>query len=117
MSHEPKQPIGWMDKPDFVKRLFQVLYVLAGLLVLAEIVLGRTTEHPHPYGVTITEDHVALFVAPNLIGTGTTVEFVNATVPMNDVSTATTKDRVTVCVTIQGVCFATTINEVIPIAA
>jgi len=38
-----------MDKPEFVKRLFQVLYVLAGLLVLAEIVFGRTTEHPHPY--------------------------------------------------------------------
>ena len=49
MSHEPKQPIGWMDKPDFVKRLFHVFYVLAGLLVLAEILLGRATEHPHPY--------------------------------------------------------------------
>ena len=49
MSHEPKQPIGWMDKPDFVKRLFQVFYVLAGLLLLAEIVLGRATEHPHPH--------------------------------------------------------------------
>ena len=49
MSHEPKQPIGWMDKPDFVKRLFQGFYVLAGLLLLAEIVLGRATEHPHPY--------------------------------------------------------------------
>ncbi len=49
MSHEPKQPIGWMDRPDFVKRLFQVFYVLAGLLLLAEILLGRATEHPHPY--------------------------------------------------------------------
>ena len=48
-AHAPKQPIGWMDKPDFVKRLFQVFYVLAGLLLLAEIVLGRATEHPHPY--------------------------------------------------------------------
>jgi len=49
VSHEPKQPIGWMDRPDFVKRLFQVFYVLAGLLLLAEILLGRATEHPHPY--------------------------------------------------------------------
>jgi len=47
--HAPRQPIGWMDKPDFVKRLFLVLYVIAGLLILAEMVFGRTTEHPHPY--------------------------------------------------------------------
>ena len=53
MSHDPhaapKEPIGWMDKADFVKRLFWILYVLAGLLVIAELVLGRPTEHPHPY--------------------------------------------------------------------
>ena len=53
MSHDPhgppKEPIGWMDKPDFVKRLFTVLYVLAGLLLVAEFVLGKETAHPHPW--------------------------------------------------------------------
>ncbi len=45
----PKEPIGWMDKPDVVKRLFKVFYVICGALVVAELVLGRATEHPHPY--------------------------------------------------------------------
>ncbi len=54
MSHErpdqgPKQPIGWMDKPDFVKRLFLAFYVICGMLLVADLVLGHPTEHPHPY--------------------------------------------------------------------
>ena len=53
MSHQdhgqPKEPIGWMDKPDLVKRLFTIFYVLCGVMILAEVVLGRVTEHPHPY--------------------------------------------------------------------
>ena len=53
MSHDPhgapKEPIGWMDKPDFVKRLFTTFYVLAGLLFVAEFILGRENAHPHPW--------------------------------------------------------------------
>ena len=53
MSHDDhgslKEPIGWMDKPDLVKRLFTVLYVLAGILLVAEFVLGRENAHPHPW--------------------------------------------------------------------
>ena len=47
--HEVKPPVGWMDKPNVVKRLFTALYVLCGLLVVAEFVLGRPTAHPHPW--------------------------------------------------------------------
>jgi hypothetical protein len=53
VSHDPhaapKEPIGWMDKPAAVKRLFVILYVIAGLLFAAEFILGRHTEHPHPW--------------------------------------------------------------------
>ena len=53
MSHgdhgAPKEPIGWMDKPDVVKRLYTILYVLAGLLIVAELVLGKENAHPHPW--------------------------------------------------------------------
>ena len=59
MSHEqhghdgdggkPKEPIGWMDRPDLVKRLFMVFYVLCGILFVAEWILGRETEHAHPW--------------------------------------------------------------------
>lgn len=53
MSHDPheapKEPIGWMDKPETVKRLFMIFYVIAGLLIVAELILGKETEHPHPY--------------------------------------------------------------------
>ena len=53
MSHEhqgpPKEPIGWMDKPDLVKRLFLFFYVICGLLMVAELIFGKATEHPHPY--------------------------------------------------------------------
>ena len=46
----PKEPIGWMDRPDVVKRLFLIFYVICGVLVVLELdfVLGRATEHPHP---------------------------------------------------------------------
>jgi len=44
----PKEPIGWMDKPHVVKRLFTILYVIAGMLLVAELVLGKATEHAHP---------------------------------------------------------------------
>ncbi len=44
----PKEPIGWIDKPGFVKRLFMILYVIAGALIVAELILGKATEHAHP---------------------------------------------------------------------
>jgi hypothetical protein len=53
MSHDhqgpPKEPIGWTDKADSVKRFFLSFYVVCGLLIVAELILGRDTEHPHPY--------------------------------------------------------------------
>ena len=52
MSHEhqaaPKDPIGWMDRPSVVKRLFTIFYVVCGVLVVAELILGKATEHAHP---------------------------------------------------------------------
>ena len=55
MSHdahgrqEVKPPVGWMDKPETVKRLFTVFYVVCALLVLAELLLlGAENAHPHP---------------------------------------------------------------------
>ena len=38
-----------MDKPDLVKRLFLSFYVICGLLVVAELVFGKESEHPHPW--------------------------------------------------------------------
>ncbi len=52
MSHghhgPPKEPIGWTDRPESVKRFFLIFYVIAGILFVAEFVLGRPTDHPHP---------------------------------------------------------------------
>ena len=52
MSHEQHRhggDIGWMDKPARVKRLFLVFYVICGILFVAEWILGRATEHAHPW--------------------------------------------------------------------
>jgi phosphatidylserine synthase len=53
MSHDHqgpvKEPIGWMDKPDVVKRLFMIIYVISVLLLIAEFVLGRENAHSHPW--------------------------------------------------------------------
>ena len=64
MSHDehgpPKEPIGWMDKPDVVKRLFTVFYALCALLLVAELVLmGIENAHPHPI-----EERVAFLLYP-----------------------------------------------------
>ncbi len=48
-AHGLKEPIGWMDKPDFVKRLFLAFYAICGVLIVAEMIFGKATEHPHPY--------------------------------------------------------------------
>jgi hypothetical protein len=51
-QHEPKQPIGWMDRPDTVKRLFTIFYFVCVALVAAEILVATTpNEHPHPLEV------------------------------------------------------------------
>ena len=58
--HEIKQPVGWMDKPDVVKRLFLIFYVICGALFLAEFVLlGTENAHPHPL-----EERMRFFVYP-----------------------------------------------------
>ena len=53
MNHDahgpPKEPVGWTDRADTVKRFLVSFYVICGVLVVAELVLGRATEHPHPY--------------------------------------------------------------------
>jgi len=47
--HEVKEPIGWMDKPDTVKRLFTIFYVICAALIAAEFLLiGAENAHPHP---------------------------------------------------------------------
>ena len=58
--HEVKEPIGWMDRPDTVKRLFMVFYVICGVLFLSEFVLmGTENAHPHPL-----EERMRFFVYP-----------------------------------------------------
>lgn len=58
--HEVKEPVGWMDKPDIVKRLFMIFYVICGALFLAEFVLmGAENAHPHPL-----EERMRFFVYP-----------------------------------------------------
>ena len=59
MSHEvhghdtdhghPKAPIGWMDKPHVVRRLFLSFYGICGILVVLEAIFGKETEHPHTW--------------------------------------------------------------------
>ena len=39
---------GWTSR-DFVKRLFLAFYAICGVLIVAEVVFGKATEHPHPY--------------------------------------------------------------------
>jgi len=58
MSHnehqhrDVKEPIGWMDKPETVKRLFTIFYFICVALVAAEILVATAPlEHPHPLEV------------------------------------------------------------------
>ena len=47
--HEVKEPVGWMDKPDTVKRLFTTFYVICAVLLASELLLlGAENAHPHP---------------------------------------------------------------------
>ena len=44
----PKEPIGWTDRVESVKRFFLSFYVICGLLLVAELIFGVESEHPHP---------------------------------------------------------------------
>jgi hypothetical protein len=58
--HEVKEPVGWMDRPATVKRLFTLFYVICALLFLSEFVLvGTENLHPHPL-----EERMRFFVYP-----------------------------------------------------
>jgi hypothetical protein len=47
--HEVKEPVGWMDRPEAVKRFFTVFYLICVALVAAEILLATAENaHPHP---------------------------------------------------------------------
>ena len=47
--HEVKEPVGWMDRPEAVKRFFTVFYVVCAALFAAELLLlGAENAHPHP---------------------------------------------------------------------
>ena len=48
-GHEIKEPIGWLDKPKAVKRFFLAIYLICGVLLVAELLLFSTENaHPHP---------------------------------------------------------------------
>jgi hypothetical protein len=48
-DHELKEPIGWLDKPNTVKRFFLAIYLICGALLAAEFLLfGAENAHPHP---------------------------------------------------------------------
>ena len=47
--HEVKEPVGWMDRPESVRRFFVVFYVICAALFAAELLLlGAENAHPHP---------------------------------------------------------------------
>jgi len=52
MSHERREiegPVGWMDRPEAVKRFLTVFYVVCAVLLAAELLLlGAENAHPHP---------------------------------------------------------------------
>ena len=58
--HEVKEPIGWMDRPETVKRLFTIFYVICVALVAAELLVA-TTENPH---ATPLEERMRYLVYP-----------------------------------------------------
>ena len=41
-GHEIKEPIGWLDKPSVVKRFFLAIYLICGVLLVAELLLFST---------------------------------------------------------------------------
>jgi hypothetical protein len=59
-QHQVKEPIGWMDRPESVKRFFLVFYIVCGALFAAELLL-LGTENPH---ATPLEERMRFFVYP-----------------------------------------------------
>ena len=62
-AHAPKEPIGWTDKPRVVRAFFRTFYVVCAVLVLAEVVVGRHSEHPHPWEENFAFYAIAGFVS------------------------------------------------------
>jgi hypothetical protein len=59
-GHEIKEPVGWLDKPDAVRRFFFAVYLICGALLVAEFFLfGVENAHPHPL-----EESVRFLVYP-----------------------------------------------------
>ena len=59
-GHEIKEPVGWLDKPKAVRRLFFAVYLICGALLVAEFFLfGVENAHPHPL-----EESVRFLVYP-----------------------------------------------------
>lgn len=54
----PKEPIGWTDRPGSVRRFFLGFYAVCAVLLVAELIFGKETEHPHPW-----EDPVFFYAA------------------------------------------------------
>ena len=45
-GHEIKEPVGWLDKPNAVRRFFLAIYLICGALLAAEFLLfDRLAEH------------------------------------------------------------------------
>ena len=38
-GHEIKEPVGWLDKPNAVRRFFLAIYLICGALLAAEFLL------------------------------------------------------------------------------
>jgi len=52
MSHEPHTPAPgekkhFFDSPENTKWFFRAFYLICCLLIVAELILGKETEHPH----------------------------------------------------------------------
>jgi hypothetical protein len=59
-GHDIKEPVGWLDKPDAVRRFFFAVYLICGALLVAEFFLfGVENAHPHPL-----EESVRFLVYP-----------------------------------------------------
>ena len=59
-GHEIKEPVGWLDKPEAVRRFFFAVYLICGALLVAEFFLfSAENAHPHPL-----EESVRFLVYP-----------------------------------------------------
>ena len=59
-DHQIKEPVGWLDKPEAVRRFFFAIYLICGVLLVAEFFLfSAENAHPHPL-----EESVRFLVYP-----------------------------------------------------